>query len=279
MVNLFNKQLSIAFHLKSVIKIIVGLNNKDIKNIIQIAKAAELTKITYLDIIANPKIVALLKSMIDLPICVSSIDPLELYNCVLMGADIVELGNFDIFYKDNIFFNEQEILALAIETKKLIPNNDICVTIPHHLSLSKQINLAKNLNNLSINIIQTEGYCSKKQLSININDNIYNATYKAASSLSSTYAIAPYINIPIVSSSGLNYLSSAIAIFYGASGVGMCSSLQKYTNIYDILHYLRQILYVNYSLYNDNLNSQNCILFYNHSFKLKLNQYQVHKYY
>nr|QCI07808.1 hypothetical protein [Pleonosporium borreri] len=277
--NLFNKKLSIAFSLKNVIKIILGLNNKDINNIIQTAKAAELISVTYLDIIANPKVVALLKSMINLPVCVSSIDPLELYNCILMGADIVELGNFDIFYGNDIIFSAKEILELAIETRRLIPNNDICITIPHHLSLSKQINLAKHLSDLSINIIQTEGYSSKRKIGININDNISYATNKASSSLSSTYAITQEVNIPVISSSGLSYLSSGISTFYGSSGVGICSSIKKYTKIYDILYYIKQILYVQSSSLNYRLNNQSCILFYNNSFKLKLKQYQIYKYY
>ena len=87
--NLFNK--------KSV-KVITGIDNFKIIDIIKKIQAADLAGATYIDIAAHPLIVSIAKSITNLPVCVSSIDPIALYNCVLAGSDIVEVGNFDIFY-------------------------------------------------------------------------------------------------------------------------------------------------------------------------------------
>ncbi|NES25228.1 MAG: DUF561 domain-containing protein, partial [Symploca sp. SIO3E6] len=136
MINLFNGKLLNSFANKTAIKVICGLEEMNIMQIIKLVKAAELSGATYLDIAANTRIITIVKSLTNLPICVSSIDPLELYNSVLVGADIVEIGNFDIFYKRYMNFSVDCILKLAEKTRTLIVDKDICVTIPHLLSLS-----------------------------------------------------------------------------------------------------------------------------------------------
>ena len=154
--NLFNTQLKTSFQNKKIIKVISGLSNLDIRKIICITKAAELSCASYIDIVANVRIVSIIKSMTSLPICVSSIDPFELYNCSLAGADIFEIGNFDNFYNKKIYFSSSQILKLAKLTRSLIRDKDICVTVPHTLNLYDQIILSKKLEDLGINILQTE---------------------------------------------------------------------------------------------------------------------------
>nr|QCI06344.1 hypothetical protein [Dictyurus purpurascens] len=260
---MFNTQLLKAFKSKKVIKIITSLNNLDINSTIRIIKSAELSGATYIDIAANTKIVSLVKSITHLPICVSSISPVELYNCVAMGADLVEIGNFDVFYKKNINFSLFQILQLAQETKLLIPNKDICVTIPNNLNLYQQINLAKELEKIGISIIQTEGcnISNKKNTVIQLNnflsgllikDSLFESLNNAIYSLSSTYALSSSINIPIISASGMDSLSSPLAILFGASGVGIGSNIRKQNKIYDMSSYINE---VNYSINIQNTNN------------------------
>jgi Protein of unknown function (DUF561) len=46
-------------------------------------------------------------------ICVSAIDPDELVPCVAAGADMVELGNFDMFYDQvHISIKQQDETSL-----------------------------------------------------------------------------------------------------------------------------------------------------------------------
>nr|QCI06867.1 hypothetical protein [Halydictyon mirabile] len=241
--NLFCKKLSIPFKQKKVLKIISGLNTLDINKIVRLVKAAELSGATYIDIAANTQIVKHLKQFTDLPICVSSIDPIELYNCISVGADLVEIGNFDIFYKTYPTFSISTILSLVKETCCLVRNKDICVTIPHNLSLHDQIYLAQKLEEVGINILQTEDFYNK-DLSHNLKDDyMLYSSYLASLTLSSTYALTKYVSIPIITSSKMNSLSSSIAINCGASGIGISSNVYKHSTVYDMSLYIDEIIH------------------------------------
>nr|QCI09029.1 hypothetical protein [Inkyuleea mariana] len=274
---LLNTELNKSFIQKKVVKIITGLNNFDINYIIKVVKASEIANATYIDIAANTKIVSIIRSFTNLPICVSSIDPIELYNCTLVGANMVEIGNFDSLYTKHLFFSPSQIYQLAKKTKSLINNIDICVTIPHTLILSDQIKLAINLQNLGINVLQTEGLSTKKNIfnkDSNLQDDIiFNSANKASSALSSTYAMANVVNIPIITSSGINSLSAPIAMCYGASAVGIGSALNHYKTIYQMSNYINEIVssvsYQNKCLYDKKsikLNSYNLLQNYSQIF-------------
>lgn len=241
--NLFNTKLFSLFQSKKCIKLISGLSNLKICEIINIVKAAELSKEKkiYLDIVANPKIVSLIRSITDLPICISSINPLELYNCVLAGADLVEIGNFDCFYnnKENINFSLSKIIYLAEEVRNLIKDKDICVTIPYYLNLYDQVNLSKQLENIGINILQTEGfYSDSKMLSDNL---LLDSINNSIAPLSSTYAISSVVDIPIITSSKVDHISSSFSILCGASAIGLGSNIFKQKTIYGMSCYIDEI--------------------------------------
>nr|YP_009237715.1 hypothetical protein [Gracilariopsis lemaneiformis]YP_009294681.1 hypothetical protein Gch_082 [Gracilariopsis chorda]AJO68511.1 hypothetical protein [Gracilariopsis lemaneiformis]AML79944.1 hypothetical protein [Gracilariopsis lemaneiformis]AOM66941.1 hypothetical protein Gch_082 [Gracilariopsis chorda] len=256
MTNLLYSTLEKKIKNQRAVKIITGLDNFHIDSIIKIVKAAEIGKASYVDIASNPEIVCIIKSITNLPICVSSIDPKELYNCAIKGADIVEIGNFDRFYSKKIVFSSQEILNLAQETKNLIPNKPICITIPHTFLLKEQISLAVSLKKLGISMIQTEGLTTKSSIYYN-NITILNSMKSSASALSSTYALCKNIDIPIIAASGINCLSASVALSYGASIVGIGSSVSKYNTIYDMAKYIYEIVYsisTNKSLKNIQLN-------------------------
>nr|YP_009732439.1 hypothetical protein [Gracilaria textorii]QHS70984.1 hypothetical protein [Gracilaria textorii] len=107
MKNLLSLELRHKISKQKAVKIITGLNNFSIDSILKIAKAAEISQASYVDIAANPKIISIVKSVTSFPLCVFSIEPLELLNCVMKGADIVEIGNFDVFYNRKIFFSSE----------------------------------------------------------------------------------------------------------------------------------------------------------------------------
>jgi len=262
--NLFNKELILPFKQKKVIKIISGLNNLNVKNIIRIAKAAEMSNASYIDIVANTKMTVLLKRFTSIPICVSSINPIELYNCVLAGANLVEIGNFDSFYKKNIFFSTNQILCLAKETRSLLKYTDICVTIPHNLNLYEQKYLAKQLESIGINILQTEAPKYYNINNFNMNqkckyDKVFGSIQKAAFSLYLTYILSNTVDIPVITASNLDSISSLVAISCGASGVGIGSSIKNYKNIYNMSKYIDEIYY-SLDKYQDNKNITNIFL-------------------
>lgn len=253
--NVFNHKLYNAFSNKNVLKVIAGLDNTNIYNILKLAKISELAGATYLDIVAKPSIVSILKSVVKLPICVSSISSLELYNCALAGADILEIGNYDVFYEKKLNLNYSDIVNLAYQTRKLIKDKDICVTIPNSLNLLEQLNLAKDLEEIGINIIQTEGSISKANISLRKmlnHDFIRSSTSSTSCTLSSTYVISKNIDIPVIAASGINSISSPIGIFYGASGIGVGSSIKDYMNTEYLLEYIQEIIF-NMKQYNNQI--------------------------
>lgn len=233
-----------SLKLKKVVKVISGLNNLDINKIYKILKSAEIAQADYIDLAANSKVISLLSKIVDLPLCVSSIDPIELYNCSVSGADILEVGNFDVFYEKKFNFSSFDILKLAFETRRLIQNKDICVTIPHTLSLYEQILLAKKLEKLGINFLQTEGISHDISLLSKYKyDNISKLVNVSASTLSSAYILSNLINIPIISSSKINFLSTSTSIICGASGVGIKSAIYNKKTVYEMFCYIDELLY------------------------------------
>jgi len=244
MVNSYFAQNNLCSVKKSVVKVISGIDKFNINQIMKLVKAAEMTGVDYIDIAANPRIVSVIKSFSNLPICVSSIDPLELYNCVIAGADIVELGNFDLFYSRGISFSRNNILKLSREIKYLLPNTCICVTIPHVLSLKEQLALVRLLKKIGIHILQTEGNSTSKKISImdeNKNDIFFRSVIKASASLSILNAITQEFEIPIIAASGFNIFSSSIAQSYNSSGVAIGSFLRDYNTIIDLSYVLSEI--------------------------------------
>nr|YP_010170921.1 hypothetical protein K8K75_pgp145 [Chondria tumulosa]QSD57062.1 hypothetical protein [Chondria tumulosa] len=241
--NLFCTDLRKSFESKRIIKLITGIDNLNISNIIHIAEAAKLSDVSYLDVVANTKVVQLLKSSSSLPICVSSINPIDLYNCVIAGADLVEIGNFDFCYKQGIYLSSSELLKLVKQVIVLLPNIDICVTIPYFLSLNEQVKLAQKLESLGVNIIQTESFFIKNK-SDTLNkpfNSTFSSIYPSFISLLSTYIISRYVNVPVIASSSINHLSSPIALLFGASGIGIGSAVSQQNNILYMYYYLRLI--------------------------------------
>lgn len=278
--NLSNAKLYSAFRSKEVIKVITGIDNVSLSQIITIAKAAELSGATYLDVVANPKIVKLLKSVSSLPVCVSSISPIDLYNCVVAGADLVEIGNFDSCYSRGIYINCSQILQLVKEVKLLLGNTDLCVTIPYHISIKNQIQLAQTLEFLGVNIIQTESTFIKNRLHIlDLHDNnIANSFLPSYSSLLSTYFISTNVQIPVITSSSINTFSSSISLLFGASGIGVGSIIKSQSDLYQMSNYVKllresvnltlceQPMTLNQSLFSNDLLFSNVIKSYSGDF-------------
>nr|YP_010850782.1 hypothetical protein Ycf23 [Lophurella mutabilis]WGH13548.1 hypothetical protein Ycf23 [Lophurella mutabilis] len=247
--NLSNIQLYNSFKSKKVIKVITGIENTNIYQVAQIAQAANLANVTYLDVIANTKIVKFLKSFSSLPLCISSIDPIDIYNCVLAGADLVEVGNYDSFYNRGIYINSFQLIKLVEEIKYLIGDIDMCVTVPYHLNINEQIKLAKDLKNLGVNILQTEGVFIN-----NISKSVSRLTNSLSSSLISTYFLSKYVDIPVITASGITSLFASMPIKYGASGIGIGSAIKYNDNIIDMVNAITE---VKSSIYINSLDSYN----------------------
>nr|YP_009398004.1 hypothetical protein [Gredgaria maugeana]ARW67190.1 hypothetical protein [Gredgaria maugeana] len=253
---LSNITLYNSFKSKKVIKVIAGIQNTNMYHIAQIASAANLANASYLDISANVKIVKFLKSFSSLPLCISSIDPIDIYNCISAGADLVEIGNYDTFYNNGIYINSCQLIQLVKEIKYLIGNIDICVTIPYHLNLVEQIILAQNLKDLGVNILQTEGVFINS-----LSKKMPRLTNSLSSSLISTYFLSNYVDIPVITSSEVTSFSASVAMQYGAYGIGIGSAIKNNSSVIHMVNCINEVkysMYINSLMKHDNFNKTEC---------------------
>ena len=139
-------------------KVIAGLNNFDASIVKNVVSAACTGGASHVDLACDASLVRLAKSISsEMAVCVSSIKPVDFVAAVEAGADMIELGNFDVFYEQGLTFTAADVIAMTIETRKLLPNIPLSVTVPHTLSLSEQVTLAIALEGCGADIIQTEG--------------------------------------------------------------------------------------------------------------------------
>ena len=213
---------------RSLLKVISGLNNFNPESVFRIAKAAGLGGADLLDIACEPELVELAVDSSDLPVCVSSVEPQLFPDAVKAGASIIEIGNFDSFYPKGRFFSADEVLSLAVESRRLLPEVVLSVTVPHVLPLDSQAQLALDLVDGGVDLIQTEGGTSSHPIS----PGTLGLIEKASPTLAGTFAIASALKeskstVPIICASGLSEVTVPMAISVGAAGVGIGSAVNK----------------------------------------------------
>lgn len=218
-----NKQkLLDALKSKNFVKIISGIQNYDKQKSLNVAMAAELGGATALDICDDPEIIKSLRSLVQLPIFVSSMDPLKLIASQSFGIDAIEIGNYESFYKQNKMFTAKEIFEIAQFVKKSITVDLLlCCTVPATLEIKNQIVLAKELIDLGFDLIQTEGFALDTPPS-DRKDLKYNEILKASSTLASTMELREALpKANIITASGITLTTAPLAIASGANGIGV----------------------------------------------------------
>ncbi|MBL1211143.1 DUF561 domain-containing protein [Geminocystis sp. GBBB08] len=218
-----NSKLYLAFATKKALKVISGLNNFDVDNVVAVCKAAELGGATFVDIAADINLIKTVRQLVNLPICVSAVNAKLLASAVEAGADLVEIGNFDSFYAQGITFSAEDVLRLTAETRALLPNITLSVTVPHILALDEQVELAQALVTAGADIIQTEGGTSSKPN----HSGILGLIEKAAPTLASAHVISRAVEIPVMCASGISDITAPMAIAAGADGIGVGSAVNK----------------------------------------------------
>ncbi len=209
---------------KRAVKIIAGIDNFDAEKVKMVVKAASNSGASAIDICADPDIIAMARSITELPLFVSSIEPLELAHAVALGADAVELGNFDALYKKGQTFTASQVLRLARKTRELIGDDVFfCVTIPGELEIAEQIELARDLETLGVDLIQTEGHFSNETPS----NGVRGLIERAELTLSNTIELSRNIETPIMTATGINPTTASLAFAAGASAIGCGSCINK----------------------------------------------------
>ena len=216
-------RLQQAFDNGRALKVISGLNNFDKASVGAIVKAAQAGGATFVDIAADPDLVRMACQLTDLPVCVSAVEPARFVSAVEAGADLIEIGNFDSFYARGRRFEAEEVLALTRETRELLPDITLSVTVPHILELDRQVELAVALVKAGADIIQTEGGTS----SAPTHAGTLGLIEKAAPTLAAASEISRAVAVPVLCASGLSSVTVPMAIAAGAAGVGVGSAINK----------------------------------------------------
>jgi hypothetical protein len=220
---MMHSSLQSAFAQRCALKIISGLHNFDPERVAAVVRAAQQGGATFVDIAADPGLVAIAKANTTLPICVSAVDPQLFVTAVAAGADLIEIGNFDSFYSQGRTFSAAEVLELTRQTRALLPQIALSVTVPHTLELDQQVQLAIDLVEAGADMIQTEGGTSSQPT----HSGILGLIEKAAPTLAAAYEIARAVSVPVLCASGLSDVTAPMAIAAGASGIGVGSAVNQ----------------------------------------------------
>ena len=220
-INLFKKDLEA----KKAVKIIAGIDNFDMDRVRNVVIAADRAGASAVDVSANEEIIKMAKETTSLPVFVSSIVPEDLAMAVKAGADAIEIGNFDALYKKGMRMSAMEILDIVKETLALIGKSNVfvCVTVPGHIDVASQIALAKELEELNIDLIQTEGAATVYAQS----EGARGLPETASVSIANTIELARNVDIPVMTASGLTTTTVPMAFAAGASAVGVGSCVNK----------------------------------------------------
>jgi len=220
------------------LKVIAGLNNFDAASVARVARAAAAGGADLIDVACDAALVALVREVApELPICVSAVEPELFVAAVAVGADMIEIGNFDSFYPQGIVFGADEVLELTRRTRALLPQVVLSVTVPHVLPLDQQEQLAVDLVEAGADLIQTEGGTAAKPFSAG---NL-GLIEKAAPTLAAAHGISRAVAVPVLCASGLSAVTLPMAIAAGASGVGVGSAVNRLSDELAMLAVVRSL--------------------------------------
>ena len=228
---------------KRAVKIIAGINNFNIENVRNVVSSAIQGGAHAVDICFNKEIFDMTREMTmssNIAIFVSSVVPQELATAAEWGADAIELGNFDALYREGRRFSSHDVLNLVVETQRLLNGKDVffSVTIPGHISVAEQIELAHKLENMNINLIQTEGSATvdtQKTGALGLLET-------AQVSIANTMELTSNIEIPVMTASGISVKTAPMAFAAGASAIGVGSAVNRCENIISMIATVKSLV-------------------------------------
>ncbi|NCG15402.1 MAG: DUF561 domain-containing protein [Synechococcales cyanobacterium H12SWP_bin.12] len=227
--SLLPAELRRSLEQRTALKVIAGLMNFDRSNVAMVAAAAGRGGADLIDVACDPELVTLaIEASAGVPVCVSAVDPELFPAAVAAGAAMVEIGNYDAFYPQGRIFDAAEVLAITRQTRQLLPDVVISVTVPHVLPLDQQEQLAVDLVAAGADLIQTEGGTSAKPFS----PGSLGLIEKAAPTLAASHSISAALHqaecaVPVLCASGLSAVTVPMAIASGAAGVGVGSAVNR----------------------------------------------------
>lgn len=225
---------------KRAVKVIAGIDNFDMECVKKVVTSADKTGASAVDICADENIVKAVREMTDMAVFVSSIVPEELARAVELGADAIELGNFDVLYKTGKTFTSQDVLKLTKRTIELLDGKEtfFSVTIPGELEINEQISLARELEAMGIDLIQTEGHFAKDEQS----NGVRGLMERVELTISNTIELVRNVEIPVMTATGINPTTAPFAFAAGASAIGCGSCINKLTSELSMMATAKQLV-------------------------------------
>lgn len=253
------KTLVNALQTKQALKVIAGINNFNKARVLQIAKAAQQAGAHCVDICAQEDIVTeVLASCPNIAVAVSSVKPAELLRAAELGAEMLELGNFEALHEEGVFPTATEIRAWTREIMTgldelmakgllrgsaarndsgLAARNDgrplVSITVPGHLEMLEQINLAEWLEAAGVNVIQTEGASLVDTNSAGALGQIEKVKLTLASTVELSRVVSE--RCYLLTASGLTPDTANLAIAAGAHGIGVGKYVNKLESSLEML--------------------------------------------
>lgn len=215
---------------KSALKVIAGIANDNLEHVLTVVSAANKTAAQAIDITAKADIVSAVRPLTTKTLFASSVKAEELIQAVSLGADAVELGNFDALYAQGTFITAEEVLTqaqaliTALSSKALI-----CITIPGHLSQDAQIALAKQLETMGVDLLQTEG--AIRLLAEQAQTAPISSAVKFDLTVANTAVLVQAVRIPVMTATGVASNNVARAFTAGASAAGIGSAVNQHQDI------------------------------------------------
>ena len=225
---------------KRAIKIISGIDNYNLDNVKKVVSAAQMGLASAVDVACDKAVFDTAVKNTSLPIFVSSIHPFKLAQAVEWGADAIEIGNFDALYEKGQSFSADEVYEITLETMSLLEGKDtfICVTIPGNIDIKEQIEVAKKLELLGVDLIQTEGMKPKGVKNVGAKALLETAQ----ATIGNTLELSRHVSIPVMSASGISAQTTPLAFAAGASAVGVGSAVNKLDTQIEMVATIRNIV-------------------------------------
>lgn len=209
---------------KRLLKVIAGINNYDLNKVRKIVHSAQIAGADLVDICDDENIIEEMQNCFDINLCVSSVDTNKLKRADLLGVAMLELGNYEALHKEGIFYSAQEVLEMAQEIMAFEPKALVSITVPGHLEVKEQVELAESLEQLGVDLIQTEGASLVETKASAALGQIE----KVKLTLANTIEISRVLNNTfLMTASGITPDTAKLAIASGANGIGVGQYVNK----------------------------------------------------
>ncbi len=210
---------------KNCLKVIAGINNFDKERVLQIVRAADAMNASCVDISAREDIVTeAVATAQNTAIVVSSVNVAELIRAEELGADVLELGNFEALHDEGIFPSAEQVYNWASEIMSAKTSALVSITIPGHLIVAEQVALAEKLEELGVDILQTEGASLVESSSPAALGQIEKARLTLANTIEISKAVSQTF---ILTASAITPDTAKLAIAAGAHGIGVGKYVNK----------------------------------------------------